>query len=108
MGFRFFFIALLGLPCVAWAQPFTQADTLRGSNGAGRNCYDVGYYELSINVDVQRKTMAGSTLFRVKNLKNYTSLQIDIFDFLTLDSIIFHQKKCGFTRQGNEIGRAHV
>ena len=101
MGFRLFFIALLGLPCVAWAQPFTQADTLRGSNGAGRNCYDVGYYELSVAVDVQRKTMAGSTLFRVKNLKNYTSLQIDIFNFLTLDSIIFHQKKCSFIRQGN-------
>jgi aminopeptidase N len=66
-----------------------------------RSCYDVLYYNLTIKVNVEDKYINGSTVFTVRNILNYNKLQIDLFDILTLDSIVHQGKKLSYVRQGN-------
>jgi hypothetical protein len=69
-------LPLLGSSLLASAQlmqtkeTFTRADSLRGGQPAERTCYDLNYYHLDVKLDVARKFISGSNLFRF----NSTSL----------------------------------
>lgn len=42
------------------AQPFTRQDTLRGSITPERAWWDLSYYDLAIDVDVEGKSLKGT------------------------------------------------
>ena len=53
----------------SFAQPFTHADTLRGSNGAGRAWWDATKYDLHVKFDLQDSTISGYNIISFKVLK---------------------------------------
>lgn len=89
-------IALLGLGSSTMeAQPlkhgsgFTQADTLRGSNGPYRNWWDVTHYDLTVKPDFNTKTIEGSTGITFRAVKLGKRMQIDLQQPLVIHSISF-------------------
>jgi len=73
----------------ALAQPFSHADTLRGSNGPGRDWWKVLHYDITIKPDALTKTIEGKTVITFTALKEDSCMQIDLQDPLRIDSAIF-------------------
>src|SRR5690606_11817895 len=82
---------------------FTKADTLRGMLTSLRTCYDINFYHLDINLDIDKRTISGSTLFRFTANSNFDKLQIDLFEHLQIDQIIYKKQKLAFTREHNAV-----
>ncbi len=69
------------------AQPFTHADTLRGSNGPGRNWWDARKYTLQVTVDFTDSSIRGSNRIEVEQLKLGKLVQVDLQEPMKIDSI---------------------
>ena len=79
---------------------YTHADTLRGSNGPGRQNWDVQYYEITVKPDYIAKTIEG------KNIITYADsgvfiMQLDMQEPMIIDSIVSEDQHYTFTREGN-------
>lgn len=82
---------------------FTKADSLRGQLTPLRTCYDVQYYHLDIQVDIDKKYISGSNLIRFKTVEDFKTLQIDLFDNLSIDRIVYRGKNLKFDRQHHAV-----
>jgi aminopeptidase N len=73
---------------------FTKQDTLRGSNGPGRDWWDVLHYDISITPDFHSRSITGKTTIQYKVVKEKHSdyLQIDLQQPLQPDSIFYDKK----------------
>lgn len=88
---------------------YTHADTLRGSNGRGREWWDVTRYDLQVAFDTGNKSISGinQIAFNVIN-PPHDSMQIDLQEPMELDSVILlasdtndHDEKLPVSREGN-------
>lgn len=83
---------------------FTHQDTLRGSNGTGRDWWDVLAYKINVRPDYVSKSIRGwdEISFKVtKDKKNYP-MQIDLQRPLLIDSVFLDNKKINkINRDGN-------
>jgi len=66
---------------------FTHADTLRGSNGAGRNWWDVLKYDLHVKFNLDDKSINGWNEITFKKINSGNIIQIDLQEPLSIDSI---------------------
>lgn len=82
---------------------FTRADTLRGRLSELRNCYNVLYYDLFIDIAVASRSISGRNLVLHKNNSSYNQLQIDLFSQYAIDSIIWHGQTLDYERDGNAV-----
>ena len=82
---------------------FTLADTLRGSYGPFRSNNDLTYYHLKVRVDPEKKYISGSNIIKWKMLKDDNRIQIDLYDHLSIDSIIWKNKKLLYERIYNAV-----
>lgn len=82
---------------------FTRADTLRGSYGPHRANNDLLFYDLDVRLNIAEKYLSGSNLIRFKMLKDEARVQIDLFDNMKVDSILFKGKVLAFTREFNAV-----
>jgi aminopeptidase N len=82
---------------------FTKADTLRGSYGPYRANNDIKTYKLDIQIDIARKFIMGSNTIEFAMLEDGDRIQIDLFDNLAVDSILYQGKKLGYTREYNAV-----
>ena len=82
---------------------FTLADTLRGSYGPFRSNNDLIYYHLKVRVDPEKKYISGSNIIKWKMLKDDNRIQIDLYDHLSIDSIIWKNKKLLYERIYNAV-----
>ena len=85
-------------------EKFTREDTLRGSNGPGRNWWDVQHYVISIQPEYPQKRLTGKVeiLFTVKGGINGKRMQIDLQQPMQIDSIQgLKGNKLSFQREGN-------
>lgn len=81
---------------------YTRQDTLRGSNGAGRNWWDVQRYELSITFDTVNKSISGYNDITIHVTgKPSPVLQIDLQEPMQVDSIVHRNSNLKYTRDGN-------
>lgn len=82
---------------------FNRQDTLRGSNGRGRDWWDVQHYKLEFSIDTATKTISGSNTIQFKVLgKERDSMQIDLQEPMILDSVnLIDDSKIKFSREGN-------
>ena len=88
---------------------FTYADTLRGTNGPGRDWWDVNKYDLHVNFNIKDSTINGYNIISFNVLKKGEVMQIDLQEPLILDSIVAniqHDKIPGrqsldFKKEGN-------
>lgn len=98
-----------GLLCSAQVFAFTHADTLRGSNGRGRNWWDVRRYHLDVRFDTLNQSISGRVqMFYKVTAETADSMQIDLQEPMELDSVflvpsIYSSRilRAAFAREGN-------
>ncbi len=66
---------------------FTHADTLRGSNGPGRDWWDVTKYDLHVKFNIEDSTISGWNVIQFKVLKKGEVMQIDLQEPMIIDSV---------------------
>ena len=95
---RYTFLLLILITSRALSQEFTLADTLRGTLSEARSCYDVTYYDLNLNVEIESKSLSGVNHIYFNVIDAFDSLQIDLFANMKIDSILFEGKHLPFNR----------
>ncbi|MEO8412730.1 MAG: M1 family metallopeptidase [Ginsengibacter sp.] len=71
----------------SFSQPFTHADTLRGSNGPGRTWWDATKYDLHVKFNLKDSTISGYNIISFKVLKPDSIMQIDLQEPMVIDSV---------------------
>ena len=84
----------------ALAQSFTHQDTLRGTITPERSWWDVTYYHLSVKVDIDNKSIAGSNVIQYKVLKPNNILQIELQEPLKITKITQNNKLLTYKKDG--------
>ncbi|MDJ1482913.1 carboxypeptidase-like regulatory domain-containing protein [Cytophagaceae bacterium YF14B1] len=82
---------------------FTRADTLRGKLTPLRTCYDVIFYKLDLDVDIERKFISGSTLVQFSVQQPFTKMQVDLYDNMQIHQIVYKGKTLPYTREYNAV-----
>jgi len=82
---------------------FTQADTLRGAYGPFRANNDLLFYDLNIRLDIEKKFISGYNTITFKMLQDDSSIQIDLFDNMKVDSIVFEDQNLNYQREFNAV-----
>ncbi len=82
---------------------YNRADSLRGQLTPLRSCYDIQYYHLDVQVDIDKKFISGSNLFRFQAVERFNTLQFDLFDNLSVDRVSYKGKELKFTREFNAV-----
>lgn len=82
---------------------FTHSDTLLGSLSAAKTCYDVLFYDLSVTPVPATKTITGSNTIRFRCMTNLDSLQVDLFENMTIHTIQYHNTALRYTRDGDAV-----
>ena len=84
-------------------ETFSRADSLRGQLTALRTCYDITYYHLDVRVDPDRRYISGTNHFRFKATEDFSRLQFDLFDNLSIERIVYHGQSLPFDREYNAV-----
>lgn len=95
------FIILLLISTSLFSQPFTHADTLRGSNGPGRDWWNATKYDLHVKFNIEDSTISGWNKISFKTLKKGNLMQFDLQAPLIVDSIVLNSKQQFYP--GNDI-----
>ncbi|MDQ6901796.1 MAG: M1 family metallopeptidase [Bacteroidota bacterium] len=95
---------IVGLFCLmfiffnaSFAQHYTHADTLRGSNGTGRDWWDATKYDLHVKFNLQDSTISGYNEISYKILRPDSIMQIDLQEPMIIDSITFYKTDMSYT-----------
>jgi aminopeptidase N len=98
---------LLAIGCGTWvwgqAGTFTHADSLRGSLRPERTCYDVTFYDLKIKVDPAAQRISGSNAIHFKAVADFSSLQIDLFENMLVDAVLYNGESLSYRRDANAV-----
>jgi aminopeptidase N len=70
-------------------EPFTHADTLRGTYGPSRDWWDVLKYDLHVKFNIVDSTISGVNVIQIKVLKKGDIIQIDLQEPMILDKCYF-------------------
>lgn len=83
---------------------YSRQDTLRGTNGSGRNWWDVTKYELNISFDTATQSIHGYVDMKFKLVQHAgDSMQLDLQEPMVMDSIMSSVGKLLFVREGNVL-----
>ena len=82
---------------------YNKADSLRGELTPLRTCYDIQYYHLDVKVDIDKKFISGSNLFKFQAVERFNKLQFDLFDNLSVDKVEYKGKSLPFSREYNAV-----
>jgi aminopeptidase N len=93
------FVLLFFVANTSFAQNFTRKDSLQGGFSFERMCFDVQHYDLDIKVNPDEKFISGSNTISFKMLKESSKIQLDLFENMKVDSIVFEHKKLDFKRE---------
>lgn len=81
---------------------YTEADSLRGSLRAERE-YDVLKYHLQIKVDPEQRSVSGFNTITFEAEEELPVMQIDLFENMKVDSIIYNNKVLQYTRRHHAV-----
>lgn len=76
---------------------------LRGDLRAERNCFDVNYYNIDLDLNLENKTIRGSVKMKYTGQFNYDTIQIDLDSNLVVESIFQSKQKLSYKRVKNSI-----
>ncbi len=82
------------------AQPFTQADSLRGTLNENRTWWDVLHYDIEVIPDFETKTIIGKTIITFSATSGQT-MQLDLQKPMIVDAIVFNGQNLAFRQQDN-------
>ena len=84
-------------------ETFTRKDSLHGGLRFERTCFDVLRYNLDIMVLPATKKIKGNNEIIFKVAENTKKIQIDLFDNMQIDSIIWNKQKLDYKREFNAV-----
>jgi aminopeptidase N len=84
-------------------EPTTRKDSLKGSLRFERTCYDVLRYDLNVKVTPSEKFIVGYNEITFKVVSNTKKIQLDLFDNMHIDSIVFNSKKLKYKREFDAV-----
>jgi aminopeptidase N len=96
------FLFLLGFSMHA-QESFTRKDSLFGGLLAERTCFDVLRYDLNIKINPQEKSIVGFNEITFKVIENANKIQLDLFENMRIDSIVFEAQKLTYKREFNAV-----
>ena len=76
----------------------THRDSLQGGLRPERTCFDVQRYDLNIKVNIDQKSIMGYNDISFKVIENTNTIQVDLFENMQVDSIVFNTKKLNYKR----------
>ncbi|TWW02275.1 M1 family aminopeptidase [Chitinophaga pinensis] len=82
---------------------FTRADTLRGQLSPLRSYYDVTFYHLDVDVDIDRHFLKGNNKIRYKVQQSFDSMQIDLYANMQIDRILYKGQPLSYTREYDAV-----
>lgn len=82
---------------------YTHADSLRGNITLLRSSYDINYYHLDVKVDIDKKFISGSNVFRFTATRDLSKLQFDLFENLSISKIIYKGVEVPYKRDANAV-----
>jgi aminopeptidase N len=82
---------------------FTRKDSLQGGLRFERTCFDVLHYELNLKINIDKKAIEGFSKITFKVLDKTSKIQLDLFENMQIDSIVFNAKKLRFNRDYNAV-----
>jgi aminopeptidase N len=81
----------------------SRTDILRGEYGPWRANNDLLSYDLDVRVDPDKKYLSGRNTIRFRMLKDDTRIQLDLFDDLTVDKVMYGKAKLEIVRELNTV-----
>ena len=73
-------------------------DTIQGALRDERTCYDVFFYDLTIKIVPQKKTIEGNNKIFFNAINDIKIIQIDLFPEFTVSSVRWNGRELNFTR----------
>lgn len=83
------------------AQEYTRQDSLRGKLSLLRTCFDVKFYDLQVRVNPETKFIKGYNAIHYQVVEDFDKLQIDLFENMQIEKIIYQGKELKYQREGN-------
>src|SRR5690349_3951030 len=80
---------------------FSKADYLHGKLTPERTCFDVRYQDISVRVMPDTKSICVSNTMLIKMVRDSRLIQLDLFEQMLVDSIVFNQQKLIYKRELN-------
>ncbi|MBC7643385.1 MAG: M1 family peptidase, partial [Flavobacterium sp.] len=85
-------------------ETFTRKDSLQGGLRFERTCFDVLRYDLNIKIDIENKYIVGyNQIFFKITTKKSKKIQLDLYQNMQIDSIVFENKKLNYKREFNAV-----
>lgn len=85
------------------AQNFTRRDSLQGGMRFERSCFDVQHYDLNIKINPEERNIVGYNEVTFDVLQDTKKIQLDLFENMTIDSIVFNKKKLTYKRDNDAV-----
>nr|WP_317164172.1 M1 family metallopeptidase [Psychroflexus aurantiacus] len=82
---------------------FSRADTLRGSLRPERTSFDVLSYTLDIQLDPKQRFLSGFNKIEFRVLEETSKIQLDLFQNMEIDSIVFNKTNLTYQRDENAV-----
>lgn len=92
-------ILLISFQSISAQEATTRKDTLQGGLRPERTCFDVLRYDLNIKVNPEDKTIVGYNDITFKVVSTTSKIQLDLFENMQIDSIVFNAKKLKYKRE---------
>ena len=96
-------IILIGIQPLFAQATFTRKDSLQGGLRAERSCFDVLHYNLNLTITPSEKSIFGYNEITFQTLENTNAIQLDLFENMQIDSIVFNTKKLAYQREFNAV-----
>lgn len=85
------------------SQDFTRRDSLQGSLRPERTCFDVLRYDLNLTIEPEYRTVKGFNDITFKVIEKTAKIQLDLFENMKIDSILFKNKKLTYKREMDAV-----
>jgi aminopeptidase N len=99
----FAIVFLAGVFNISAQETFTRRDSLHGGYGFERTSYDVLRYDLNITVNPTARSITGFNDITFKMLNSSQLIQVDLFENMKIDSIVFNSKKLEYIRNFDAV-----
>ncbi|MBC7523639.1 MAG: M1 family metallopeptidase [Flavobacterium sp.] len=97
------FTLFLFITSTVFSQNTTRKDTLQGGLRIERTCFDVTRYDLNIKINIEEKSITGFNEISFLVVSNTTKIQLDLFDNMKIDSIVFNKHILQYKREYNAV-----
>ena len=81
----------------------SESDLLRGELNAFKNCYDIHFYRLNIDVNILSEQVSGSVEFHANVKADLDTVQFDLYNNLHIEKIVHNEQILDFYRAENSV-----